>query len=109
MYRFIDKHNLGEPYIYIHPYRQRDVKELVDKAFEGISYIILFGSSVNDTCKYDSDLDVCVIGDFDEALLKDFRVKGVAMDVLHYKTVDDLKTETYLFNEINKNGVKVYG
>ena len=107
MYKFIDKFKLGTPYRYIHPYQQQNVKTLCEKTFDGIEYVIIFGSSVNLTCHQHSDLDVCVIGDFDPILLKDFRIKGVAMDLFHYKSLKEAASDTMLYTGI-KEGVVVY-
>jgi len=109
MYRFIDKHNLGEPYDHIHPYQQIRVRELVNRVFDGITHVIIFGSSVNLTCKPNSDLDVCVIGDFDTDKIKQLRIKDVAMDVLHYKDAETLKDDYRIYREVTERGVQVYG
>ena len=29
-YKFIDKHGYGGPYVYIHPYKQQSVKQIVE-------------------------------------------------------------------------------
>ena len=62
IYKFIDKYGYGRPYIYVHPFKQKQVKLLVDTVEPWVEYIILFGSVVNLTCKSTSDIDICVIG-----------------------------------------------
>ena len=46
----------------IHPYRINDVKAVLSKVTDSIDEIWVFGSSVTDFCRPDSDLDVCIIG-----------------------------------------------
>ena len=86
MYKFYDKYNLGEPYVYIHPYRQEDVRRLVEQIPDWVQYLIVFGSSVRVYCKMTSDLDLCVIGPgkFSEDFLSMFE-NGV--DVIYYDSV----------------------
>ena len=109
MYQFIDKHNLGKPYTYIHPYKQFLVKNIVDKIFDGVEYLVVFGSATSMACKPYSDLDICVVGDFCESELAKLRVKGESIDILHYCNLEALKEDRRLYNEIAEKGVKVYG
>jgi len=108
MYRFFDKHNYREPYIYIHPYKQQIVKQVVENVFDEIDYVIVFGSAVTTACKPYSDLDICVIGEFDEEKLRALRIKGEDMDILHFSEVKDLLEDKILAREVEK-GVVVYG
>lgn len=108
--RFIDKFGYGEPFVFIHPYKQTLAKAVLDKAFEyikGIEHIIIFGSAITDACKPYSDIDICVIGDFDISQISKLRVKDEAMDILHFKNVATLKEDPRLFEEISK-GVAIY-
>jgi len=107
-YRFIDKYNYGEPYVYIHPYKQQVVKAIVDNIFPEISQLIVFGSSTTTACKPYSDVDVCVIGDFDDAQISRLRVKGESIDILHFRSVEQLLQDSCLINEVKK-GVRMYG
>jgi len=108
MYLFKDKYNLGKPYIYIHPYKQNVVSEVVKNVFKEVNQIIVFGSAVSLACKPHSDVDLCVIGNFCESKLSHLRVKGESIDILHYTSVSDLQKDTRILNEV-KNGVRVYG
>ena len=63
MYQFIDKWGYGGGYVHIHPYKQKAVKRLIDTVEEWVEYLIVFGSSTQLTCRVDSDLDICVIGE----------------------------------------------
>ncbi|MCL1846040.1 MAG: nucleotidyltransferase domain-containing protein [Defluviitaleaceae bacterium] len=108
MYLFKDKYNLGKPYIYIHPYKQKIVNDIVARAFSEISQLIVFGSAVSLACKPHSDVDVCVIGDFCESKLRELRVTGEALDFVHYTDVDSLRKDRRLCAEVKK-GVLVYG
>jgi len=107
-YRFVDKYNYGSPYIYIHPYKQHVVKTIVDNTFPEISQIIVFGSSITTACKPYSDVDICVIGDFDDEHLSSLRVRGEAIDITHFKTVGMLLQDSRLADEVKK-GVRVHG
>ena len=109
MYKFIDKYNLGKPYIYIHPYMQHHVKRLVDIIPDGITHFIVFGSAVGVACKPYSDLDICLIGDVDDADLAVLRTGDVVLDIHHYATTADLREDEGLFREIRDKGVQVYG
>ena len=109
MYKFIDKFGYGEPFVYIHPYKQEVVKNAVNQAFEGISHIIVFGSAVGLACKPYSDVDLCVIGDVCENSLTKLRTKGQPMDILHYTSVEELKKDRRVYEEITRKGVMVYG
>jgi predicted nucleotidyltransferase len=108
MYLFHDKYNLGKPYIYIHPYKQKIVSEVVSRVFDEISQLVVFGSAVSLACKPYSDVDFCVIGDFCESKIKNLRIKGEEIDFLHYKSIDELREDRRLCEEVKK-GVKVYG
>lgn len=46
----------------IHPYRLDDVKAVISKATDSIDEIWVFGSSVTEFCRPDSDLDICIVG-----------------------------------------------
>jgi predicted nucleotidyltransferase len=108
MYLFKDKYNLGKPYVYIHPYKQGVVRDVVQRVFSGVEQLIIFGSSVSLSCKANSDVDICVIGDFCESKLSQLRVEGEVMDIVHYPCADSLRQDVRLYDEIKK-GVRVYG
>lgn len=108
MYLFKDKHNLGKPYIYIHPYKQKIVHEVVARAFEEITQLIVFGSAVSPACKPYSDVDFCIIGDFCESKIKNLRIPGEVLDFMHFKNVEILREDSRFCKEVEK-GVRVYG
>ena len=108
-YKFIDKHGYGGPYVYIHPYKQKAVKQIVDNIFPGVSQLIIFGSATSTACKPSSDIDVCVIGEFDTEQVAKLRQAGDVLDILHFVNVESLKHDTRLVNELRTKGVRVYG
>ncbi|MCL1877621.1 MAG: nucleotidyltransferase domain-containing protein [Defluviitaleaceae bacterium] len=108
MYLFKDKYNLGKPYIYIHPYKQKIVSDIVERAFDEISQLVVFGSAVSLACKPHSDVDICVIGNFCESRLSELRITGEALDLVHYPDVNTLRKDKRLCAEVKK-GVRVYG
>jgi len=107
-YKFIDKYGYGGSYVYIHPYKQHVVKTIVNNVFPEISQVIVFGSSTTTACKPYSDVDICVIGDFDSEQVSNLRVAGEAIDILHFKNIDSLLEDARLTDEVRK-GVRVYG
>ena len=114
MYKFIDKHNLGSPFHYVHPYKQLAVKHLVDNVEDWVEGVIIFGSSVTHAHHYDSDLDVCIIGTpAGEFSSINLRVKGVAYDFILVDSVEELKQKSdedfcSVYREIMEGGVVVY-
>lgn len=46
----------------IHPLRADDVKAVLAKVTENVEEIWVFGSSVTEYCRPQSDLDICIIG-----------------------------------------------
>lgn len=114
MYKFINKYGYGEPFIYIHPYRQKAVKYAVDNVFDWVLYIVVFGSSINTTCKFNSDIDMCLIGKpssmFDLNLL---RLQNESYDFILVESEEELFSKASLNNQniyknILENGVIVY-
>lgn len=89
MHKFIDKYNYGEPYIYVHPYKQKEAKELVNALPPWVDMVILFGSSVQTCCKPSSDMDICIIGKPPTKHAKYISVGELPLDILHYDTKAD--------------------
>ena len=108
-YRFIDKYGYGGPYVYIHPYKQQSVKQIVDNVFPEISQVIIFGSATSMACKPSSDVDVCVIGEFDTEQVAQLRQAKDTLDILHFADVESLKQDARLVKELRTKGVRVYG
>ena len=108
-YRFIDKYGYGKPFVYIHPYKQQTVKAIVDNVFPGVKQLIIFGSATSTACKPYSDVDVCVIGDFDTEEVTKLRTSEDNLDILHFKNIEILLQDTRLVRELKKKGVRVYG
>lgn len=46
----------------ISPYRVEDLKRVLDKVTDSVEEIWVFGSTVTENCRPQSDLDICVIG-----------------------------------------------
>jgi predicted nucleotidyltransferase len=116
---FFDKYGYGKPFTYIHPFKQKAVKHVVDNVPDSVKMIIVFGSSVTDGCGYDSDIDLCVIGnptadEHHNMITYKLGTEGLQpFDVLSYKTLAELvnafSIEKFgIEREILLNGVRVY-
>ena len=91
-YLYFDKHGYGEPFVYIHPFKQAAAKHMVDNITPEITHVIIFGSSTLPCCRSWSDIDVCLIGDIDDSVpLTSLRIKGESYDFLKYKSVDEMQ------------------
>ena len=114
MYKFLDKHNLGSPIYYVHPYKQLAVKHLVNNVEDWVESVIIFGSSVTYAHHYDSDLDVCIIGTpAGEFSSCDLRLKGEAYDFIVVESPEVLKQRSdedfcSVYRDIMEGGVVVY-
>ncbi|MCL2378159.1 MAG: nucleotidyltransferase domain-containing protein [Defluviitaleaceae bacterium] len=114
MYKFLDKHNLGKPFYYIHPYKQLAVKHLVDNVEDWVEGVIIFGSSVTYAHHYDSDLDVCIIGTpKKEFSSRNLRLKGEPYDFILVDSAKLLKQKSdedfsCVYRDIMEEGVVVY-
>ena len=86
MPKFIDLINKGDIFANIHPYKQKDVYELVTILKDKVELIVIFGSSVKDTCWQGSDLDVCIVSK------EDIQLKNVIknLNFLKYDTIEEL-------------------
>lgn len=60
---FKDIYGFGVPYIYVHPYKQKAVKHLVENLQSWVTHVIVFGSAVKSGHFWWSDIDVCLIGE----------------------------------------------
>lgn len=112
MPKFNDIHQYGEPFSYIHPYKQKEVKHLVDHITAPITHAIVFGSGTNYTCWWGSDLDVCLIGVDASYNTKPLRYPGQAYDFIFYNSLQELAQNTTpnsVEKEIWEKGVVVYG
>jgi predicted nucleotidyltransferase len=90
-YLYFDKHGYGEPFVYIHPFKQAAAKHLAENIMPGITHVIVFGSAVLPCCRSWSDVDVCLIGDMgDDVLLSPLKKKGESYDFLKYASLDEL-------------------
>ena len=88
----------------IHPVQQNNVLKIIEELskYDEVKKIIVFGSSVTNRCNYESDLDIYV------ELTKEKNVKTYSVDV----SVDfwtNFTVEPPMMEEINNNGVLVYG
>ena len=112
---FKDIHGFGEPYVFIHPHKQKAAKHLVDNRPEWVDYIVIFGSATGAHHFYKKDLDVCIIGKDPQSLdernyhyQRPMRLAGVAYDFLDYDSLEDLKTDGRIYKEILSEGVVIY-
>jgi len=114
VHKFIDKHNLGVPFCYVHPYKQLAVKHLVDNVEDWVEGVIIFGSAVTDAHFYESDVDVCIVGTpSGEFSSRDLRLKGEAYDFVLVESPDMLKQKSdedfcSVYRDIMEGGVVVY-
>jgi len=114
MYKFLDKHNLGRPFYYVHPYKQLAVKHLVDNVEDWVDGVIIFGSAVTHAHFYESDLDVCIIGvPTGEFSSYNLRIKGESYDFILVESVTLLKQKSdedfsSIYRDIMEEGVVVY-
>ena len=114
MYKFLDVHNLGKPFYYIHPYKQMAVKHLVDNVEDWVENIIIFGSSVTHAHHYNSDLDVCIVGiPIEEFSSHKLRLKGQMYDFILIDSLKLLKQKSdddfcSVYRDIMDGGVVVY-
>ena len=109
-----DKLGLGEPYTYIHPYKQGAVKHLVDNKPDWVTHIIVFGSSLTTAHFKFNDLDVCLIGleDEDDFISKGLKLKDVKYDFIIKPSlqalIEDSSTIGCVEKSILKDGLLVY-
>ena len=107
--KFIDKYGYGGAYEYIHPYKQKDVKTVEKEIKDDVEAIIVFGSSIKDTCRPNSDIDMCIIGN-----IKNINIsKNIEVDILSYPSVSILKEVAQnpwysIEKEIWNKGVVIY-
>ena len=119
MFRFKDVFGLGEPFTFIHPYKQKAVKHLVDNRPSWVTSIIIFGSAVGTWHFYEKDLDVCLIGKDpqctetrDYIYQRAMKLPNVEYDFLIYDTLEDLLASKddigSVQYHIHKEGVVVF-
>jgi predicted nucleotidyltransferase len=114
MYKFNDRYEYGGPFVYIHPYKQRAVKYLVENVDDTVQYVIVFGSAAHPSCARDSDIDVCIIGvNSEEFNSRNLRLAGESYDFMTYPSTDALLEEAGLSCQnvaktIYEEGVVVY-
>jgi len=97
MYKFKDIYGYGEPFTWIHPYKQQQAKYIVDNKPDWVEKIIIFGSAVGTWHFYEKDLDVCIIGkdpqpadERDYRYQKLMRMDGTSYDFLNYDSMECL-------------------
>lgn len=87
----------------IHPIHQNDVQKILEtlKEYSEVKSVVVFGSSVEETCNYQSDIDIYV------ELKKDINIKKYNIDTpVDYWTNYTVCPE--ILKEIKKKGVVVY-
>ena len=95
----------------IYPQKQRQVSEIYDlaKRFPIIRRIIVFGSSVREDCRTDSDLDLCVDADVSDGMQVFEMQKAIGeicgwnCDILMYVNLGNSLRET-----VRREGVVIY-
>lgn len=91
---------------YIHPIKQKKIEELLDyieEKYPSIKQVIVFGSTVDGRCNFNSDIDLVIVGlntDYFEPLDND------SYDVLK---AEDIINGSYLQRVISRDGVSVFG
>lgn len=113
MFKFPDINGFGAPFTSIHPYKQKQIKHLIDNITPDIDYVIIFGSAVQHSCWIGSDIDVCLVGVGEYYPTRHLRQVGQAYDFLFYPDIDTLRKlaeNEYLSieKEIWEKGVLVY-
>ena len=99
----------------IHPVKQKKVYDLVQDLLEedvnhNITDIIIFGSSLTLFCNSYSDIDIVVLGDFEEFNTKLHLYKYGEVDMLGYKKkefIEQIQSNSF-FKNIWERGYKVY-
>jgi fructose-specific component phosphotransferase system IIB-like protein len=90
------------------------VKKIADNAAAELDYIIIFGSSITPWCHFNSDIDVCLIGENAAAFNPDpLRTEGQAYDFLPYSSVAEIKKRSRtdrcnVESRILKDGLIIY-
>ena len=115
MWIYKDVCGLGGAYKHIHPFKQAVVAHFIKSLPDWVDYVIVFGSATMPFCREDSDIDICIIGDYPEDLsnFTDSRMPGESYDFLFYKSPEQLlaKAELSIQNverDIYEKGVVVY-
>jgi len=113
-----DIYGLGLPYRHIHPYKQNEVKGIVDNIPAWVTHVIIFGSAVHSWHYYENDLDVCIVGpnpgadEDDFSYRKALKQKGCSYDFVEFPDMDALFAQEIDVNSIGYNilheGVLVY-
>ena len=91
---------------YIHPLKQRKVKEFIDYVndkYPEIDMICIFGSSVTPYCHPGSDIDVVIGG------VNKHRFVPPDNDIYDIIWADSITPGSSFANEITRKGVVVYG
>ncbi len=89
---------------YIHPLRQREVEQLIEKARRcpNITAIVIFGSSTEERCTPFSDVDALFFG---EPCYFEAPINEVSYDILWRANVP---RDAELLTEVRRDGVLVY-
>lgn len=87
----------------VHPIQQQNIEDILKvlKDFDAVNKVVVFGSSVEERCSYESDIDLYV------ELKKDINVKKYNTNTpVDFWTNYTVSPE--MLDEINKKGVVVY-
>ena len=84
-YLFPDLLSLGEPFQYIHPHKQRIVHQIQQNLPDWVELCIVFGSSIDLSCKEISDIDLAIIGKRETPI----DTLGHETDILLYDSLEE--------------------
>ena len=113
--RFRDIHELGEPFCFVHPYKQKAVKYLVDRLPDSVSYAFVFGSAIQSGHFWWHDLDVCLVaGNLPDNFASPLKLKPRehSYDFVVYPSMEALRLEyddyTSVGYHVLREGLLVY-
>ena len=96
----------------ISPYRVEDLKRVLTKVTDSVEEIWVFGSTVTENCRPQSDLDICVIGHTtleEEAAM--YRAADCAVDIITETPegfIHAQKIPGSVYKEVVEKGLLVY-
>jgi len=100
---------------YVHPLRQNDLRKILSNVPESVDLIIVYGSSLGDFLRDDSDLDLAIVSKdpqcYSQSVIKSLELDS-EMDVKVFPSIENLLEQAEGFFpaavEIVKRGLPVY-
>lgn len=88
---------------YIHPLKQRQLAEAVEKAksYPNVAYLVVFGSTLTERCEEESDIDLVVWDD-----THSYRPPNNDAYDLFY--ADELNPDCIVYDDVCERGVIIY-